>query len=130
MFTMLSDDDVAVVEDVIPTVIETVTVRRAPRKAEASRTFVGTGPGTWDADQLLGYVATKIQQIHGPFPRDPRKETGIMRSFLSRWGEQAGPIAQYAFEVAGGMWRNSPISITRFCKNSDPYFADVIAKRL
>lgn len=121
MFTVLSDEDVAVVEDVIPEVIETVTVRRAPQRPEAD---------IWDAEQLLVYVASEIQQVHGPFPRDPKKESGIMRSFVSRWGDQAGPIAQYAFEVAKGMWRNAPISITRFCKGSDPYFAQVIAEQL
>ena len=130
MFSVLSDSDVALVEDVIPEVTETVTVRAVPRKIEQRRTFVGTEANDWDADQLLGYVASKIEQLHGPFPRDPRKETGIMRSFLGRWGEQAGPSARYAFEVAHGMWRNAPIGITRFCRGCDPSFAEVIAKKL
>jgi hypothetical protein len=132
MFTMLPDSDVALIEDVIPRVTETVTVRPTSRvtKVEKGRTFVGTASSTWSAEQLLSYVATQIQQLHGPFPRDPKKEVAIMRSFAGRWAEQAGPIAQYAFEVAGGMWRKAPISITRFCLKSDPYFAEIIAKEL
>ena len=130
MFSVLSDSDVALVEDVIPEVTETVTVRAVPRKVERERIFAGTESHDWDTDQLLGYVVSEIERIHGSFPRDLRKETGIMRSFLGRWGEQAASIARYAFEVSDGMWRNAPIGITRFSQACDPYFAEIIAKKI
>jgi hypothetical protein len=135
MFSVLdeTDDDVdterVVLNDTIPVVTETVTVRPV-RRVEQGKTYVGVDPANWDADALLSYVATQIQRLHGPFPRDPKKETAIMRSFLNRWGDRAGAIAQYAFEVSGGMWRGSPVGITRFCKASDAYFGQVILDRL
>lgn len=121
MFTVLPESDVALIDDVIPQVTETVTVRRTDHKDDDFG---------WDVDELLGYVAGQIQQLHGPFPRNPKKEAATMRSFIGRWGEQAGPIARYAFEVSHGMWRNAPVGITRFCQACDPYFAEVIAKEL
>lgn len=133
MFTVLdeTDEDVETVtiKDTIPVVTETVTVRPV-RRVEQGKTYVGTNPTDWDVDALLSYVATQIQRLHGPFPRDAKKERAIMSSFLSRWGKQAGPIAQYAFEVSGGMWRGSPVGMTRFCKASDPYFGQIIIDRL
>jgi hypothetical protein len=39
-------------------------------------------------------------------------------------------IAKAAFEVQNGMWRSAPISVQRFCKGSDVFFADVIAERV
>lgn len=86
--------------------------------------------GDWGWEALRDYVVFKIQSRWGFFPRNPLKEAGIFKSFVTRWGPQAGPIARYAFEFADGIWMGDPISITRFTKGSDPYFAAVIVKKL
>lgn len=104
---------------------ESVTV--TPRRSE-SRAFVGKTEWAWD--DLRDYVVTNIEERFGPFPRDARKESGIFKSFLARHGDQAQAIARYAFEVADGRWAGAPISVNRFCKNSDPYFAEVIADKV
>jgi hypothetical protein len=77
----------------------------------------------WEWEQLRDYVATQIEQRFGPFPRNPIKEASIFKSFVKRWGDQAPIIAKAAFEHYDGWWRGAPISITRFCKGSDDWFA-------
>ena len=63
-------------------------------------------------------------------PRDPRKEYGIFTGFLARWGAAAVPIARYAFDIKDGMWMGEPITVSRFCKGSDPWFANTIVRNL
>jgi hypothetical protein len=78
--------------------------------------------------ELSEYVVGKILEIHGPFPRDEGKESGIFKNFIGRWGfDNAMAIARCAFEAHGGMWYNSPVKIGRFTKGNDPYFAVQIA---
>jgi hypothetical protein len=84
----------------------------------------------WAWDDLRDYVVGQIEDRFGPFPRDHRKESGIFKSFLDRHGDRAPAIARFAFEVADGYWKGSPISVNRFCRNSDVYFADIIKARL
>lgn len=108
----------------VPTVVDTVTTRRPT----ASRTHLTSRSSTWDWQQLRDYVVGRIEAIHGPFPRDAVKEASIFKGFLTRWGAQAGPIAEFAFEQVNGMWKGSPVGITRFCKNSDAFFAAEIAR--
>lgn len=79
---------------------------------------------------LRDYVVEQITKYNGAFPRDTKKEKGIFTSFISRWGDKAMPIAKAAFEVHQGVWHNAPVRIQRFCINSDPYFACVIARTL
>lgn len=104
---------------------ETVRVIHRPSESKA---YVGKTDWTWS--DLRDYVVGQIEERFGAFPRDSRKESGVFKSFLARWGDQAQPIARHAFEVADGRWGGAPISVNRFCKNSDPYFAAVIAERL
>lgn len=111
---------------VVPAVTSTVTTRRP----SASKTHLTSMSSTWKWDQLRDYVVDRIEKRHGPFPRDAKKEYGIFNGFVSRWGAQAGPIAEFAFEECGGIWKGAPISVNRFCKASDPYFATEIAARL
>lgn len=111
-----------------PVVIEeTVTVTQLPSEA---RGFVGKDPANWSWSDLRDYVVHQIEQRFGLFPRDSKKEYGIFTRFLREHGAQAGPIAVHAFEVCDGYWANAPISINRFCKASDPYFAAPIKERL
>lgn len=109
----------------VPRATVTVTTRPSER-----RTHVLSEPSSWSPEQLRDYVVAQIQKHHGPFPRDAVRETSIFRGFVNRWGGDAGRIARVAFEEFGGMWRNAPVGINRFCKNSDPYFAEPILERL
>jgi hypothetical protein len=115
----------AIVEQA-PVIQERVSFRRPETRA----TDVGKDPAAWTWEDLRNYVVRQIEAIHGPFPRDPVKEASIFRSFASRWGAQAGSIAQFALEDCEGRWAGAPISVTRFCKASDQYFAAPIAERL
>ena len=85
----------------------------------------------WDWNDLRDYVVGQIEERFGAFPRDSRKESGIFKSFLGRYGaDRAQAIARFAFEIGDGRWKGAPISVNRFCKGSDPYFGDVILARL
>lgn len=101
---------------------------RVVHKPSQLRAYLGKTDWSWD--DLRDYVVAQIEDRFGAFPRDARKESGIFKSFLARWGDKAQPIAQYAFEVTDGRWGGAPISVNRFCKGSDPYFAEKIAARL
>src|SRR5690606_17511487 len=84
----------------------------------------------WEWSDLRDYVVYEIEERFGPFPRESAKEVGIFKAFMKRWGADAQAIAKYAFEVENGRWRGAPISIYRFCQNSDPYFAVPIMERI
>ncbi len=103
----------------------TVTPRVVPSAGRSD--LVGE---EWTWSQLRDYVVAQIEERTGPFPRRPEAEIGIFKGFINRWGDRAAPIARAAFEVHGGYWRSAPISVNRFCANSDPYFAQVIADKL
>lgn len=110
-----------------PVITETVTVKPTP-VAAASDTF--TAPTHWTWEQLRDYVVRSIEARHGAFPRNFKTEASIFKGFINRHGSNAGLIARYAFEREDGMWRNAPITPSRFAKGSDPYFAEIIAARL
>lgn len=107
-------------------VTESVTITR---KSE-SRSHMLKPVEHWGWEEVRDYVVTEIESRFGVFPRDSRKEMGVFKSFCSRHGEAAPIIAQYAFEVCEGWWKGAPISVNRFCKGSDPYFAEVIIQTL
>lgn len=111
------------------TVVVTEEVTLTPRRSEA-RAFIAKEEATWEWSDLRDYVVTEIEKRFGAFPRDMRKESGIFKSFLTRYADQAPAIARFAFEVEDGFWGGAPISVNRFCKNSDPFFADKIKVRL
>lgn len=90
----------------------------------------------WDWSHLRDYVVAGIETTLGhalPGRSDSKsraKEKAIFTGFLARYGDRSPDIARYAFTVAEGYWRNAPISVQRFCRNSDQYFADPIIKHL
>jgi hypothetical protein len=115
------------IQDHVPAVTETVTVRNF---TPAPTAHVMIPDAQWSWQELRDYVVGKIVEIHGVFPRNATKEMGIFKSFTTRWGNLAPVIARYAFEEMGGYWKNAPVSVTRFCKASDPYFAQLIVNHL
>lgn len=133
MSTLINyDEDFDTVVDVkvaTPTITETVTTRPLPT-AVPSLLHAVKPDSQWGWEEVRDYVVLAIEQRHGPFPRDMRKESGIFKGFVKRWGSQAPAIARFAFEQVDGMWKGAPISVTRFCQGSDPYFAQPIASRL
>lgn len=124
------------VQQTIPAVRETLTVTRpepvaAPvQSREARTTDVGKDPHAWSWEDLRNYVVREIETRFGEFPKDPIRLRAIFYSFHQRHGELAGPIAKAAFELHGGRWKGAPVSVTRFCKGSDQYFAIPIKERL
>lgn len=113
----------------------TVTSTEAPPVPEpqrqpsaVSRVYLAKDEWTWQ--DLRDYVVHEIEARFGLFPRDHNKETGIFKGFHSRWGVDSQAIARYAFEVLGGRWAGAPISVFRFTKGSDEYFAAEIHQRL
>jgi hypothetical protein len=107
-------------------VVERVTVTPIASSAHLLRT-----EESWTWSELRDYVITEIERRHGPQVRNAKTEASIFKSFLSRWPDgKAIEIAQAAFQIYDGMWKNAPISVNRFCKASDPFFAAVILTRL
>ena len=110
-----------------PTIVQTVTVTTLPSE---SRAYLSRPVEQWSWSDLRDYVVHQIESRFGTFPRDAKKEYGIFSRFHKAYGEKAGLIAKHAFEVSDGWWANAPISVNRFCKGSDPYFAEPILARL
>lgn len=108
-----------------PTVQETVRVTPV-----AGAAYLMKPDAQWTWEDLRDYVMGQIVMYHGPQVRHPVKESAIFKGFMARYGDKAVGIARFAFEQQRGMWQRAPISVTRFCKGSDVYFADQIAKRL
>lgn len=84
----------------------------------------------WDWEALRDYIIERLEHRWGPQHRDPIKEAAIFRSFVKRWGAQSEAISRYVFEVADGIWMGTAVSINRWAKGSDPYFAAVINQKL
>jgi hypothetical protein len=117
---------------VTTTIRETVALR--PR-AVVTRTHLAVDTSQWTWREFRDYVMGEIEARFGPStPADPlwpRKEVGIYKSFLDRWGaERAVAICRYAFDACDGRWQGQPITPYQFCKGSDPHFASPIAERL
>ncbi len=111
------------------TVIVRESVAVTARPSEG-RTHLLAPSAAWGWEELRDYVVQQIEARFGAFPRNFKTEHSIFKSFATRWGQQAGPIAVHAFEVLNGFWAGAPISVNRFCKNSDVYFAAEIAQKL
>lgn len=108
----------------------TPTVRETVRVTSVGASYLMRPDAEWSWEDLRDYVMTQIIAFHGPQLRNQVKEAAIFKGFMARYEDKAVGIARFAFEQQRGMWQRAPISVTRFCKGSDPYFADVIAKRL
>jgi hypothetical protein len=116
------------IKDVVPVVQETVRIVPVASQGAA---FIMKSDIAWGWSDLRDYVVAEIEKRHGPQVRDARIEASVFKSFMSRWPEQSVAIAKAAFgPVHEGMWCNAPISVNRFCKASDSYFAAKIAERL
>lgn len=118
----------------IPTSAATVEPLKdlvAPVAVSRSREHMVAGASWSSWSHLRDYVVASIEDTIGAFPRNPVIEKSVFSSFFDRWGPSASQqIARCAVEFHGCWWRNSPLSVQRFCKGNDPYFAQVIAKQL
>lgn len=85
----------------------------------------------WTWEDLRDYVITEAEKRGGPQIRNAAKEAGILKAFINRHGiADAVLVAQAAFEIYEGVWRSTPVTVTRFTKNNDSYFAEVILGRV
>jgi hypothetical protein len=103
-----------------------------PRQAPPDTTHLAIPAEEWTWQQLRDYVINQIERTVGVQPRQPSfKEEAIFTGFIKRHGaRRASQIARHGFEVCRGYWKNAPISVNRFCANSDPYFAAPIIEHL
>lgn len=117
----------------IVTEAEPIIERTTSRPLSSTQTAHLLRPADqWDWRDLRDYVIAEITVRHGAPHRDPVREAATFKGFLTRWGTQAVDIAQAAFLIYDGRWGKAgePITVSRFCKNADPTFAQVIADRL
>lgn len=135
VLTTRSDRVIQVITEV-PLITERVTIHQ-----QSPHAFLAREETVWGWEDLRDYVASEITKRFGVFPRDPKKEYGIFTNFIIRWdgigkdGVATHPgrsvaIAKFAFEVHDGRWKGAPVRFTRFCKGSDPYFAQPIVEYL
>jgi hypothetical protein len=134
---MEAESVVAKVRSTPTTKVPTVRHEVRGQRAEGRRDYLTRDPSSWTWDDIRNYVVGKIEArdraTGTALPaRQEGKEFGIFSAFAGRHGSLAGPIAVFAFETSAtpGYWRNAPIGIGRFAKNSDPYFASVIAEKI
>lgn len=123
------------VEQTVAVIREEVTVIPSAQTAPLASHTANNSSQVWNWITLRDYVISQIISICGPTPRQPAyKEQAIFEGFIRRHGKNDPSlptrIARYAFENAGGYWRNAPISVNRFCAASDPYFANPIVTHL
>lgn len=129
--TLIDFDAVDTVETTVVTPAPPVVItERVTVTPIASAKHVLKPESEWGWEEVRDYVVRAIEDRHGPFPRNFKTESGIFKGFVKRWGSQAPAIARFAFEQTDGMWKGAPISVTRFCAGSDPYFSAPIAQRL
>ena len=91
--------------------------------------FLFLDPEEWEWQELRDYVVDQIQKNGGSVDTTAVKERAVFKSFMGRY-PNAIQIALSAFETFGGVWKGSPVKIESFCKGSDPYFGDEIARVL
>ena len=104
---------------------------KVTQRANEHHSYEGKPEAEWGWSEFRDFVVDKITETSGPFPRMAEREAGIFKRFLAEYGAtDAVAIVRYAFDVCGGRWANAPIGITRFCKGSDPYFAQPILERI
>jgi hypothetical protein len=112
-----------------PAVRSTITATKVQ-----SSTHLLVEPSAWSWEQLRDYVVSRLESIpdHPGVRRDPVREKAIFSGFLKRYGARAVEIARFALETqqTPGWWHSAPIQPTRFCRGSDPYFAEAILAQL
>jgi hypothetical protein len=108
------------------------SITTTPLDPVPSKTHLLADPEDWEWRQLRDYVIGEIEQRFGVQPRmRATNEAAIFKSFIKRYPDGlAIQIARHAFDVLDGWWSGAPISITRFCIASDPFFATPIKDKL
>lgn len=110
-----------------PSITETVTATQLPSESVG---YLAKPTEAWDWHDVRDYVVRQIEVRRGLQPRNSKKEYGIFHRFCDTYGDLAGLVARYSFEVCDGYWAGAPISVNRFCKASDDFFGIVILERI
>lgn len=101
--------------------------------AKLPKTHLYRDPEAWEWTELRDYVIYEITRLTGEVsghPTSSAAEAQIFKSFMRRFGPDAQRIARYALDTCDGLWYGTPVTIFKFCKKSDPQFADPILKKL
>lgn len=109
-----------------------VVERVAVRPLSQARAYLAKADADWTWQDLRDLVVHEMEARFGEQLRDPLKEAGIFKAFLSRWQHMAPMIARYAYSEAGaaGWWMGAPVRPARFCAAADETFALPIAQRI
>jgi len=71
------------------------------------------------AKELLLYFANRYKEVHGfEYIVEWVKEVTIFKSFIERYGADAGPMVQLLFDKHGGKLDNMVLTVTAFTKGS------------
>jgi hypothetical protein len=129
-----SPADVLPRRQVVKPTEEPVTVIEEVKVTPRANTYHGhltVADDQWTWRELRDFVVDRIEAHHGTFPRNEVTEAAIFKRFMTQWGTAAPTIARYAFgDECQGYWKGAPISVNRFCRSSDPWFAMPISDRL
>jgi len=86
-----------------------------------SATWLLKDDSDWTAEDLRGYIYSKMAELYIDSDHDPMWDLSILRSFLGRF-DNAVAIARYVYENLGGLWRYTPVTPTSFVKDADSRF--------
>lgn len=97
------------------------------------RSYLAKSPEQWGHTDLRDFIVYEHERRFGPIrQRDAAKEAAICKRFLKDWQWMGPMIAMHAFAEDGcdGMWRSAPITLERFAKGCDAFFAVPIGERI
>lgn len=106
-----------------------VNRQRYEDRAEAEDVFSKPAEEWTDRDLRL-YVVTEIERRFGKWERNFVTEASTFKRFHKDWGVRGVKMAQYLFDTLDGWWQGQPVTVNRFCRGADPYFAVPLADRM
>ena len=84
----------------------------------------------WTHTDLRTYVVAEIERRFGRWERNFITEAAIFKRFHKEWGAQGVRMAQYLFDTLDGWWQGDPVTVNRFCKKADLFFAVPLSERM
>lgn len=107
---------------------EELSPQTQPTGTHYNLAFLFKDTDEWDWRDLRDFVVQRITLRGGTIESNPLRESGIFKSFLTRYGKNGPVIAKIAFDVFEGVWYDRTVTITSFCKAADEWFADPILR--